>query len=194
VRNSSNNEISACSSIVNNQTAPYTFMNGTYNFLTSSTSSTVIGPDLVLTFYGDSVPVTFLGPANYNNAGTYIGSVTTNVSGTNISGEWIQIQLPYTLYVTTYSVNGNVGGGGNWIPCWPKSFYLCGSNDGTTWSTVDNKSGLTCNANLLNYFTAPTQLQGYRYFRLIGQQVGTYTNTFGKRMGVCVGIQGTYRG
>ena len=105
-------------------------MNGTYNFLTSSTTSTAIGADLLLTFYGDSVPVVFLGSANYDTAGTYIGSVTTNVGGTNISGEWIQIQLPYTLYVTTYSVNANTGGGGNWIPYWPKSFYLCGSNDG----------------------------------------------------------------
>ena len=169
-------------------------MNGTYYFLSSSTTSTSIGANLFYSFYGDGVPDVFLGPTNYDTAGTYTGSVSTLVSGTTVYGEWQQIQLPYTLYVTTYSVNANTGGGGAWSPYFPKSFYLCGSNDGTTWSTVDNRSGLTCSANLLNYFTAPTQTQGYRYFRLIGQQVGTFANTHGKRMGVCVGIQGTYRG
>jgi hypothetical protein len=193
VKNSSNNQISACSCIVSNQTSPYTFMNGTYYLLTSSTASSVIGSNLFLTFYGDSVPDAFQGPANYNSTGAYAGTVTTNVSGSSISGEWIQIQLPYTLYVTTYSVNANINGGPSWNYMFPKSFYLCGSNDGTNWSTVDNRSGLTCNSTGLNSFTAPTQYTGYKYFRLIGQQIGVGTSQ-GYRMTVCVGLRGTYRG
>ena len=108
----------------------------------------------------------------------------------------MQIQLPYTLYVTTYSINGNLGGGGSWNAYVPKSFYLCGSNDGTNWSRIDNRTGITPNANLLNSFTAPTPdpLVGYRYFRLIGQQVGVFSNSHGRRMGVCIGLRGTYRG
>ena len=196
VRNSSNNTISECTSIVSNQTSPYTFTNGTYFFKSSSTLSTAISGTLFYAFCGDSVPDVFLGPAKYNDSGIYTGTMSTNVGGTNILGEWQQIQLPYTLYVTTYSVNGNLGGGGSWNAYVPKAFYLCGSNDGSNWSRIDNRTGLTPNANLLNSFTAPIPdpLVGYRYFRLIGQQVGVFANTHGRRMGVCVGLRGTYRG
>jgi len=196
VRNSSNNGVSECTCIVSNQTSPYTFTNGTYFFKTSSTLSTAVSGAISMSFYGDSVPDVFLGPATYNDSGIYTGSTSTNVGGTNVFGEWIQIQLPYMLYLTTYSVNGNLGGGGSWNPYVPKSFYLCGSNDGTTWSRVDNRTGITPNANLLNSFTAPIPdpLVGYRYFRLIGQQVGVFSNTHGRRMGVCIGLRGTYRG
>ena len=196
VRNSSNNQISECTSIVSNQTSPYTFTNGTYFFKTSSTLSTSIGGTLFYSFCGDSVPDVFLGPATYNDSGIFTGSTSTNVGGSNILGEWQQIQLPYTLYLVTYSVNANVGGGGSWNAYFPKSFYLCGSNDGTNWSRIDNRSNITSNSNCLNSFTAPVPnpLVGYRYFRLIGQQVGVYANTHGRRMGVCVGLRGTYRG
>lgn len=193
VRNSSNNQISQCTANVSNQTSPYTFMNGTYSFLTSSTTSTAIGGTLVLSFYGDSVPDIFLSPANYNSSGTYTGSVSTNVDGTSITGEWMQIQLPYTLYITTYSINANINGGPSWNYLFPKSFYLCGSTDGTNWTRIDNRTGVTCNSNGLNSFTAPTQTVGYRYFRVIGQQIGVGTGQ-GFRMGVCIGLRGTYRG
>lgn len=193
VRNSSNNQISQCTANVSNQTSPYTFMNGTYSFLTSSTTSTAIGGTLVLSFYGDSVPDIFLSPANYNSSGTYTGSVSTNVDGTSITGEWMQIQLPYTLYITTYSINANINGGPSWNYLFPKSFYLCGSTDGTNWTRIDNRTGVTCNSNGLNSFTAPTQTVGYRYFRVIGQQIGVGSGQ-GFRMGVCIGLRGTYRG
>jgi len=193
VKNSSNGQISECSCIVSNQTSPYTFCNGTYYFLTSSTTSTAVGSNLCLTFYGDSVPDAWLGPPNYNSSGTYTGSVSTTVSGSSITGEWIQIQLPYTLYIATYSVNANTNGGPSWNYMFPKSFYLCGSTDGTNWTTIDNRSGQTCNSNGLNSFTAPSQTQGYRYFRLIGQQIGVGSGQ-GFRMCVCVGLRGTYRG
>ena len=101
VRNSSNNTISECTSIVSNQTSPYTFTNGTYFFKTSSTLSTAIIGTLFYAFCGDSVPDVFLGPAKYNDSGIYTGTTSTNVGGSNILGEWQEIQLPYTLYVTT---------------------------------------------------------------------------------------------
>ena len=114
LRNSSKNTISECTSIVSNQTSPYTFTNGTYSFLSSSTISTAIGGTLFYSWYGDNVPDVFLTPIKYNDAGVYTGTTSTNVDGTNVLGEWMQIQLPYTLYVTKYSVNGNTGGGGSW--------------------------------------------------------------------------------
>ena len=102
VRNSSNNGVSECTCVViSNQTSPYTFTNGTYFFKTSSTLSTAVSGAISMSFYGDSVPDVFLGPVKYNDSGTYTGTTTTNVGGSTISGEWIEIRLPYTLYVTT---------------------------------------------------------------------------------------------
>jgi len=43
-----------------------------------------------------------------------------------------------------------------------------------------------------NTFTAPAYTTGYRYFRLIGQQIGTGGSL--TRMGVALGIQGDYKG
>ena len=87
VRNSSNGWVSECTCIVSNQTSPYAFTNGTYFFKTSSTISTSIGGALSMSFYGDSVPDVFLGPAKYNDSGVYTGTTSTNVGGTNILGE-----------------------------------------------------------------------------------------------------------
>ena len=102
----------------------------------------------------------------------------------------MQVQLPYTLYVTTYNIFSGVNnGGGAWAQMFPKSFYLCGSNNGSTWTTIDNRSNVTTSSNK---FTAPAYTTGYRYFRLIGQQIGTGGHL--TRMGVALGIQGDYKG
>jgi len=193
VRNSANSAITACSCTITNQTGNYTFANGVYSFLCSSTSAGSPGGSLVDAFVGTNVYNVWLSPLNYNASGVYIGSASTVSSGTTVTGEWQQIKLPYKLIITTYSVNSNASGGGPaWNQMWTKSFYLCGSNDGTTWTTIDNRSGLTCAANGFNFFTAPTQTLGYMYFRLVGQQIGSFSGQ-GYKLGVCVGLQGIYK-
>ena len=193
VRNSANNQITAYSCTITNQTGNYTFANGVYSFLCSSTSAGSPGGSLENAFSGTNVYDVWLSPLNYNASGIYTGSASTVSSGTTVNGEWQQIKLPYTFYITTYSVNSNaVGGGGAWNQMFPKSFYLCGSNNGSTWTTIDNRSGLTCAANGFNIFTAPTQTVGYTYFRLIGQQIGAFSGQ-GYKMGICIGLQGIYK-
>ncbi len=152
------------------------------------------GGYLSYAFNGSSSADILQSPSTYNSAGAYTGSVSTVTSGTTILGEWMQIQLPYTLYVTTYNVFSAVGyNGSTWAQMFPKSFYLCGSNNGTTWTTIDNRSNVTGSTTVgSNIFTAPQYTTGYRYFRLIGQQIGTGGNL--TRMGVALGIQGDYKG
>eukprot|EP01036_Dinobryon_divergens_P037723 gene37723-49401_t len=48
----------------------------------------------------------------YNTSGVYLGTVSTTVSGSSVTGEWMQIQLPYKLLVTTYSIITGAAGGG----------------------------------------------------------------------------------
>lgn len=193
VRNSANSQITACDCTITNQTGNFTFANGVYSFLCSSTSAGSPGGSLVDAFVGTNVYNVWLSPLNYNASGAYIGTASTVSSGTTVNGEWQQIKLPYTLYITTYSVNSNaVGGGGTWNQMFPKSFYLCGSTNGSTWTTIDNRTGLTCAANGFNNFTAPTQTVGYTYFRLVGQQIGSFSGQ-GYKMGICLGLQGIYK-
>ena len=193
VRTSANSAITACSCTITNQTGNYTFANSVYSFLCSSTSAGSPGGSLVDAFSGTSVYNVWLSPLNYNASGIYFGSASTVTSGTTVTGEWQQIKLPYKLIITTYSVNSNnAGGGSQWNQMWTKSFYFCGSNDGTTWTTIDNRSGLTCAINGFNSFTAPTQTVGYTYFRLVGQLIGAYSDQ-GYKMGVCTGLQGIYK-
>jgi hypothetical protein len=181
--------------VITNQTAPYTFLNGTY-FMTSSCLTTQVsnGGRLNYAFSGENSADILQSPSTYNSAGAYIGSVSTVTSGVTVLGEWMQIQLPYTLYVTTYNVFSKVSNAGaSWAQMFPKSFYLCGSNNGSTWTTIDNRSNVTGSTTTSsNKFTAPAYTQGFRYFRLIGQQIGTGGNL--TRMGVALGIQGDYKG
>jgi hypothetical protein len=64
---------------------------------------------------------------------TSTGNYTTGASTTvatigSISGEWLQLQCSVPLVLRSYSY----GSGGNYLQV-PKSFYIVGSNDGTTW-------------------------------------------------------------
>ena len=188
---SANNQIIGCTCVVTNQTSPYTFMNGTYIMSSSClTTQNSNGGTLAYAFSGDSSADIMQSPSTYNSSGSYTGSVATVTSGTTIYGEWMQVQLPYTLTVTTYSIISAVPSGGpSWATMVPKSFYLCGSNDGSTWTTIDNRTGFSASTSVgPNHFTAPTQSVGYKYFRLVGTQIGTGTFL---RMGCALGIQGS---
>jgi hypothetical protein len=68
----------------------------------------------------------------YSNAGVYSGSYSTTTinSPLTISGEYVQISLPYSFCLTNYqfyplpiSLNNN----------YPAIIYVCGSNNNSTW-------------------------------------------------------------
>jgi hypothetical protein len=105
----------------------------------------------------------------YNNTtGAYNGSISTTVSATNYTGEWIQIQMPvsivlkyYYLYVTSTT-----------LASWPKNFVLAGSNNGTSWALLDyetNTSPITNNSCL---FTLANNTQSFSYYRIIVLTIG----------------------
>jgi hypothetical protein len=87
---SKNNVIIACTCVVTNQTAPYTFCNGNYHLSVSRlTTEDSGGGDLVFAFCGDG-PGVMLSKVTYNSSGVYTVSVSTTVSGSNITGEWMK--------------------------------------------------------------------------------------------------------
>jgi hypothetical protein len=171
---SSNNIIIGCTCVVSNQTAPYTFLNGTYVMQTSCLTNQINnGGTLHYAFSGEGSSDQMQSPSGtYNTSGVYTGSVSTTVSGSAVTGEWMQIFLPYKLLVTTYSImTGAAGGGGTCNQMFPKNFTLAGSNNGTTWFLIDNRTGYSAtSANGINRFTACTNTNSILHLLSINRE------------------------
>lgn len=103
------------------------------------------------------------GPTWVSGNGNSNGSRVVNISGLgNIVGDWIQIQIPYSLVLGHYSIfpwTANNGGAKTW--------YVVGSNDGTTWYQLDYQHlSSRLNSVDLTYFSV-TNSVSYSYFKII---------------------------
>lgn len=101
----------------------------------------------------------------------YTGNVSTTVinstsSTINILGEWIQIQLPYALSLSGYYM---LPRSSSFYTQFPKSWYLVGSNNGSTWYAIDFTSAYT--PTTMNYSSdfgnSYANYNYYSYFRII---------------------------
>lgn len=96
--------------------------------------------------------------------GLYSGAYTTTVSGTSYAGQWIQIQLPSAISIASYTIwpySGVIGRS-------PYTWYLAGSTNGSTWSLVDSRTGISnWTANVSNTYNLASASAQYSYFRLI---------------------------
>ena len=205
-----NGVITSCTVLMTNQTDNYSFMNGDYLFSCSSPDSATIPSNqkvnIYQMFYGTNFSDIFLTANAYQDSGNYYGkevtavrevketSTSTSSSSSqkdlvtvSVSGEWIQIQIPYKLFVTGYSLNTN---NMNYLP---SSYYFCGSNDGTTWFRIDSKTSLSSSSNLQNFVSLSNPPKvSFTYFRVICQKLPNKISGAGNSMGVCVGIQGKH--
>ena len=92
----------------------------------------------------------------------YNGNILTKVSGSNVAGEFIQIQLPTAIRLNSYVLTCPAG----WNT--PNSWTVAGSIDnGVTWTTVDVKSGRNPEGTSLNLTVSPTVQVAYNIYRLI---------------------------
>jgi hypothetical protein len=116
----------------------------------------------------------------YNTStGVYTGSVTTTVSGTSYSGEWIQLQLPNAIQLVSFNIYPRQDQS-LYATRSPRKFVVAGSTDGSTWYALHIASGI-------NNWTAAEQTftcnQGntnsYSYIRMIIQEAGNSTNVGG---------------
>jgi hypothetical protein len=106
------------------------------------------------------------------SSNAYNGSYTTTVSGSSIGGEWLQLGIPTAIVLYSYSMYQRSGFSGSRMPY---QWVVAGSNDGTTWTTVDVETGITWTSATQTFTTTSTT--PYLYFRLIVQaiQTGGYT-------------------
>lgn len=120
-------------------------------------------------------------PASYVGGGTDLNTWKTNVNNNNILGEWIQIQIPYKLYLDNYSLLShpiiNEYSTVSNIPETlkqnsPKQFYVLGSNNGVNWNIIDQRNLLNVpmDLNKATTYYANTR-NGYSYFRLVINQL-----------------------
>ena len=109
-------------------------------------------------------PICWASAANYNGTtGVYSGTASITGLGT---GEWLQIQLPTAIYLQSYSLTCIQSGG---IGQAPSTYYVAGSNNGTSWTIVDSRVGITwTTAFQTQYFTLNSSpIVAYSYYVII---------------------------
>ena len=104
------------------------------------------------------------------SSGNYIGGVSTTVSGTNYSGEWLQLQTPNPISLFSFSIYPRQDGS-LWTNRSPKNFVMAGSLDGSTWYLLHTATGVNDWTSADKYFVCNgpngNPASKYSYFRLI---------------------------
>jgi hypothetical protein len=118
--------------------------------------------------------------ASYTSGAYTANTYTTTVSGTSYAGEWLQLQAPNALQLTSFSIYPRQDSS-LWSSRSPKNFVIAGSNDGTTWSLLHTATGVNDWSSADKYFVCngPNVANKYNYFRLIVTAVnggGSYIN------------------
>ena len=102
------------------------------------------------------------------SAGAYTGTVvTTDTLGNSYPGEWIQLQMPVSVLLSSFtSYNAN--------PYGPTLFWLLGSRDGINWTLVYKYSG----SSFATQTFAVSATQSYNYYRFVaGTLLSGYATT-----------------
>lgn len=119
-------------------------------------------------------PYTADTPSTYQGGGqtvtryeTLVGQGPKQISH---PGEWIQIQLPYQIYLYQYSLLTPVLP--NKINSFPKKFIVVGSNDGNNWSYIHQRelNVLPAQTNSPTVYNV-NSIEKYSYFRLLISEV-----------------------
>ncbi len=103
----------------------------------------------------------------------YTGTVTTtDTQGTVYPGEWLQIQLPSPVILSSYII---YAAGSSTVSAgqMPSKWVVLGSRDGVSWSLVDSRSGVTSWVALTGITFTMTATQTYNYYRIVGNQMTT---------------------
>ena len=98
-----------------------------------------------------------------DNGGGYIGSTTTTVGDTQYAGDWLQIQMPAPVVLSSYALYTR----SDILARGPKSFVIAGSNDGSTWVNLDLRTDVTNWSTSGFTFKLSRPAAPYFYFRII---------------------------
>lgn len=156
-------------------------LNGVY---TASASSNASGQDPWRAFQGYTAPSTVpwaSSTASYTSGtNLYTGGVSTTVNNIAYLGEWLQVQVPNAISISSFVIAPQTP---VYINRTPTRFVLAGSKDGSTWSALHIQSSNTVFPTNVSWTSYTPQkfncnqnnYQSFTYFRLIvlGIQSGT---------------------
>ena len=105
----------------------------------------------------------------YNTSGDYIVTNTgiESFDGGSYKGEWLKIQLPFAIYLSSYSFKQRSSNEGTLLRA-PGRFRIYGSNDNINWVLLVDRTSITVSySNLLYTDKDFTISQKYIYFVLV---------------------------
>jgi hypothetical protein len=137
----------------------------------ASSSSNYNSDTVAWRAFANNRDIQFLTSAQYNYAsGLYTGSTSTTVSGTSISGEWLQIKLAEKMeLVRSFYVSEAYNGASGYERA-PQLGTIAGSNDGSSWTLVHRfeQSGTRQSGDYVQIGSDVKPNAGfYQYYRLI---------------------------
>ena len=92
----------------------------------------------------------------------YVGSVTTTISSVSTGGEWVQLQLPQTIVLTSYKITTRTDGTNP-----PASWKIAGSTNGTTWTLLDTVSSVSLAGGSVSTYNISGNSNAYNYYRIV---------------------------
>jgi len=103
----------------------------------------------------------------FSSDGSYFtGTFETTYDGSStIGGEWIQLQVPTAITITKIQIAPRSGSTNYENRCAGDGIIL-GSNNGSTWSTIDTFTGKTYTLGNYTDITVTTSTS-YTYFRIV---------------------------
>jgi hypothetical protein len=154
-----------------------TLGNGNYICRASSVDPTWNDP--VYSIFNNASGGIWHNVVNYNGSGIYTGSFTTTVSGTSYSGEWIEVQLPNAIQLTSFNILPRQDSS-FFATRSPRRFVMAGSNDGVIWNAVHIATGINdWTAAEKSFVCNSGNSNKYNYYRMIIQESGNTTNNGG---------------
>ena len=153
---------------LSNPITGYNSANGTYNVTCSSylNSLSSILYNQLSAFDGNTITSYYSSEVAYSSSFPY--SVTSSTSTNGYLGEWLQIQLPVSIVLTSYIIYTSI----DTSSC-PASFKIFGSQDGYNWNNIDTQFGLISgwSTSTCRTFTITNNINAYCYYRLVVNQL-----------------------
>ena len=101
-------------------------------------------------------------PAGGSQWGTYNGTTfTVDVSGNSYGGEWVQIQMPVAITLSSYTLYGTD------TTYDPGSWYILGSRDGINWKLVHQVRMYVWASNGIRQTWTVSSTESFSYFRYV---------------------------
>jgi len=140
-------------------------VSGTY--IATSSSAYTLGYSSGLSFNSTTSTMWASTPNVYSTStGLYTGSVSTLISGTAHTGEYVQIQCPFSFIMKSWSCGPHISANTEYA----KSVFIAGSTDGSTWNLLGNVLATSYTTNTISLSSNTTS---YKYYRFVVNKMTT---------------------